>query len=59
MKTGLNGKAGGLFRCLGIKALIFAGQRGFSERRNHCLQKAFVQFSGSFSNFGGRHEIIS
>ena len=59
METRFNSEPGGLFRCLGVEAFIFAGQRRFSERRNHSLQQAFVQFSGSFSNFGGRHEIIS
>ena len=59
MQAGFDCKARGILRRLGIKTFIFARQSCLGKGRNHVFQKGFVYFYAIFSNFGGRHEMIS
>ena len=59
IKAGFDCKTRGILRRFGIKTFILARQSRLGKGADHILQKDFVDFSKIFSNFGGRHEMIS
>ena len=59
MQAGLDSETRGILRRFRVKSLVFARQSGLGKGGDHILQKRLVDFSAIFSNFGGRHEMIS
>ena len=59
MQARFDCKTRGILCRFGVKTLIFAWQSRLGKGADHIFQKGLVDFCGIFSNFGGRHEMIS